>query len=88
MDAELKNQVAVITGASQGIGQACAVAFAHAGADVAFTYGQNHEAAEHTAALVRDAVALTRPPLRGASWTITARPVFFTDRAMVSTSTG
>ncbi|HQL10355.1 MAG TPA: SDR family NAD(P)-dependent oxidoreductase [Lentisphaeria bacterium] len=55
MDAELKNQVAVITGASQGIGQACAVAFAHAGADVAFTYGQNHEAAEHTAALVRDA---------------------------------
>ncbi len=55
MEHELKNQVAVITGASQGIGQACAVVFAHAGADIAFTYGRNHEAAEHTAALVREA---------------------------------
>lgn len=49
MSDELKNKVAVITGASQGIGQACARAMAEAGADIAFTYGGNHEAAKKTA---------------------------------------
>lgn len=52
---EMRGKVAVVTGASMGIGRASAVALAHAGADVAFTYGRHAESAEETAELVRAA---------------------------------
>ena len=51
---EFQGKVAVITGASKGIGQACAVLFARAGANVAFTYGKDTAGAEETVQLVRD----------------------------------
>src|SRR5262249_49421275 len=48
---------AVVTGASQGIGAAAAVALAHAGANVAFDYRTATEEAERTAASIREAGA-------------------------------
>ncbi len=52
---DLTGKRAVITGASQGIGAAAAVALARAGADVAFTYRSATERAEATAAAIRAA---------------------------------
>ncbi|MCL4288904.1 MAG: SDR family oxidoreductase [Thermoleophilia bacterium] len=52
---DLTGKRAVITGASQGIGAAAAVALARAGADVAFTYRSATERAEATAADIRAA---------------------------------
>jgi NAD(P)-dependent dehydrogenase (short-subunit alcohol dehydrogenase family) len=52
---DLTNKRAVITGASQGIGAAAAVAFARAGADVAFTYQTATQRAEATAAAIMEA---------------------------------
>ena len=49
----LTDRVAMITGASRGIGAATAVAFAEAGADVAINYHSNRDAAEAVAAQVR-----------------------------------
>ncbi len=49
----LKDRKALITGGDSGIGRAVAVAFAKEGADVAIAYLNEHEDAEHTAALVR-----------------------------------
>jgi NAD(P)-dependent dehydrogenase (short-subunit alcohol dehydrogenase family) len=54
---ELAGKRAVVTGASQGIGAAAAVALARAGANVAFDYKSATEEAEKTAAAVRDAGA-------------------------------
>lgn len=51
---ELKNQRAIVTGSSTGIGRAIAADFAKAGADVAVHYTKNREEAEKTAALVRE----------------------------------
>lgn len=50
---DLTNKRAVITGASQGIGAAVAVAFAQAGADVAFTYRSATDRANETAEAIR-----------------------------------
>lgn len=50
----LAGQVALVTGASSGIGQAVAVALAAAGADVGINYWRNGAGAEQTAELVRD----------------------------------
>jgi NAD(P)-dependent dehydrogenase (short-subunit alcohol dehydrogenase family) len=50
---DLTGRRAVVTGASQGIGQAAALALAAAGADVAFTYRSATELAEQTAAGIR-----------------------------------
>jgi len=47
---KLKNRVALVTGASRGIGKGIALSFAREGADIAFTYHNNHKAAEETKA--------------------------------------
>lgn len=52
---ELDGKRLVITGASQGIGRAAAIAAARAGAHVAFTYRSATAEAERTAAAVRSA---------------------------------
>jgi hypothetical protein len=51
----LEGTAALITGADSGIGRAVALAFAREGADVLISYLSEHEDAEQTAALVRDA---------------------------------
>jgi NAD(P)-dependent dehydrogenase (short-subunit alcohol dehydrogenase family) len=53
----LAGKRAVVTGASQGIGAAAAIALARAGANVAFDYKSATEEAEKTAAAVREAGA-------------------------------
>ena len=50
---ELGGQVAVVTGASRGIGRAIAVEFARAGADVVVHAGRNQDAADRVADQIR-----------------------------------
>ena len=42
----LAGKTALVTGATRGIGRAIALRFAEEGADVAFTYRSQHEAAQ------------------------------------------
>lgn len=49
-DKVLKGQKALITGASKGLGQAMAIGFAQAGADVLINYNSDPEGAEYTKA--------------------------------------
>jgi NAD(P)-dependent dehydrogenase (short-subunit alcohol dehydrogenase family) len=51
----LRGNAALITGADSGIGRAVALAFAREGADVAIAYYNEHDDAEETARVVRDA---------------------------------
>lgn len=48
-----EKKVAIITGASRGIGKACALELAKAGYDVAVTYAGNDEAAQKTVAEIK-----------------------------------
>jgi 3-oxoacyl-[acyl-carrier protein] reductase len=52
---DLKDQRAIVTGSSTGIGRGIAFTLAQAGADVAVHYTKNLQEAEKTAALVREA---------------------------------
>ncbi|HEY0846450.1 MAG TPA: SDR family oxidoreductase [Noviherbaspirillum sp.] len=45
----LRGELAIVTGADSGIGQATAIAFAREGADVVITYLHDRQGAEHTA---------------------------------------
>lgn len=45
----LKGELAIVTGADSGIGQATAIAFARDGADVVITFLHDRQGAEHTA---------------------------------------
>jgi 3-oxoacyl-[acyl-carrier protein] reductase len=49
LGSNLKGKSVIITGGSRGIGRAAALEFARAGANVAFTYEQNHDAAKSLA---------------------------------------
>ena len=53
----LKGQKALVTGASSGIGRACAIALAQAGADVAVNYRGSAEKADEVVARIREAGA-------------------------------
>src|SRR5215203_5009080 len=55
MDTGLASKVALVTGASSGIGAATATALGREGARVALTYRGNETAAQAVAARVRDA---------------------------------
>jgi 3-oxoacyl-[acyl-carrier protein] reductase len=53
--ASLQGQIALVTGASRGIGRAIALAFGQAGAHVVINYKGNQSAAEQTLSLLRAA---------------------------------
>jgi glucose 1-dehydrogenase len=54
MNISLENQVALVTGASSGLGYACAEALAQAGAAVVVNYHSQQEPAESLAARIRE----------------------------------
>lgn len=51
---KLQDRVAIVTGADSGIGQAIAVAFAKAGADIVITYRSDEDGAKETAKQVKE----------------------------------
>ncbi|MCP2340212.1 SDR family NAD(P)-dependent oxidoreductase [Actinomadura rupiterrae] len=55
MSNEIENKAALVTGGSRGIGAAVAVRLAQAGADVAFTYQSNAEAAGRVVEKIKQA---------------------------------
>src|SRR4029450_5648076 len=61
METGLRQKVAVVTGASSGIGAATAIAMGREGARVALTYKGNEGAAQQVADRVREAGGETLP---------------------------
>jgi len=57
---DLKDRVAMVTGGSRGIGRACALALARAGARVVITYAGNEAAAQETLSLLEKASGQAR----------------------------
>src|SRR5215203_6078939 len=55
---DLTGQVALVTGASSGIGRACAVALGLAGCDVVLNYARQRDPAESAAEEIRKAVVI------------------------------
>jgi 3-oxoacyl-[acyl-carrier protein] reductase len=55
VNVDFKEKVVLLTGGSRGIGRACALAFARAGATVVFSYASNEAAADETVDLVQKA---------------------------------
>jgi 3-oxoacyl-[acyl-carrier protein] reductase len=60
---ELRQQIALVTGASRGIGRAIALALARAGAEVIVHYHRNREAAEDVSREIGGAVRLVQADL-------------------------
>ncbi|MCB0541764.1 MAG: SDR family NAD(P)-dependent oxidoreductase, partial [Bacteroidetes bacterium] len=54
-DHPLANQTAIVTGASSGIGKACAIALGRAGANVIVNYAGNSRGAEEAVAEIEAA---------------------------------
>jgi len=50
---DLKGKTAIITGGSRGIGKACCLAFANAGANVVFTFNRSQKEADELAAQIK-----------------------------------
>lgn len=63
----LEGKHAFVTGGSGGIGRALCVRFAKLGADVAFSYFSDHDAADATVAAIRDASGGRAPTVLRAS---------------------
>lgn len=51
---DLKGKIAIITGGSRGIGRACCIEFAKAGANIVFTYNKSKKEADELAKQLKD----------------------------------
>ena len=59
---KLSNKVAIVTGASKGIGAGIATALGAAGARVALNYSSDREGAERVAQVTRNAITQSEIP--------------------------
>uniref|UniRef100_A0A0D6QY44 3-oxoacyl-[acyl-carrier-protein] reductase n=1 Tax=Araucaria cunninghamii TaxID=56994 RepID=A0A0D6QY44_ARACU len=63
-NAPLKGRVAIVTGASRGIGREIALHLAGKGADLLLVYASNHQKAEELASTIRDSAHVTAIPFQ------------------------